>query len=127
MAKILHRLGKPDAIYFTSMLREGASYTIILVYEDVSAVIYYDILDKNWHNHMACPLISEERPGLSMTLTNPTSPLEIYAPDWPPAFDPLDIYETIEEGWGISVDEFFNHLSQNHSICFDVKEIKDHS
>ena len=129
LAQTLHRLGKPDAIYFTSMLREGASYTIILVYEDVSAVIYYYILDKNWHNHMACPLLAEEISGLSMTsmiLTNPASPLDIYAPDQPPVFDPSDIYETIEEGWGVSVDEFFNRLSQDPSICFEVKEIKDH-
>jgi hypothetical protein len=125
---VLRHLGEPDAVYFNSTYDWYIYYTTTLIYKDVSAIIEYGGLQKDYDSDSICPLAAIEDGRTvyqSMVLTNPDSPLSMFPPGKTPLVELPERYRPIEALLEISAGEFTRRLLADSSTCFELKEVLD--
>jgi hypothetical protein len=102
--------GVPEMIYV-------GSGTLALVYEQLGVINMYETF---WKDGQLCPQNETVYFDRRFEITNPDSPIEIYS-EHANALKSREIWKPVEDALGVSVQEFYNQVIADDSVCFDIK------
>lgn len=109
---IFLQVGAPDAIY------SGTHGGLALVYKQLGIINIYETF---WKDGQLCPQNETIYFDRRFEITNPDSPDEIHS-EHENALKSREIWRPIEESLGIGVQEFYDQVLTDDSVCFDIKE-----
>lgn len=104
------QIGIPDEIY-------SGGGVLALIYDQLGIINIYETF---WKDGQLCPQNETVYFDRRFELTNKTSPVEIYS-EHENALKSREIWQPIEESLGVSVQEFYNQVITDDSVCFDIK------
>lgn len=105
------QIGVPDEIYSTN------SGALALVYKQLGIINIYETF---WEDGQLCPQNETVYFDRRFEITNPDSPFEIYSEN-EASLKVKEIWNPIEESLDVSVQEFYDQVITDDSICFDIK------
>jgi hypothetical protein len=114
--ELLSKYGIPDTL--NAWASYGGGYGFGLIYEKQGIVIE---LNGSIRDSQICPESETVAAGLHFTLTNTSSGMSIFDPDWAPSTDPEHWFSTLEV-IGITSAAFYNQIVAQPSVCFDIKK-----
>lgn len=103
------QVGMPDEIY-------TLHGSLALVYKKLGIINVYSSF---WKNGKLCPKAESYEFDRRFEITNKDSPIEIYSENE----NAIQIlWQPIEESLGISIQEFYNQIIKDDSVCFDIEK-----
>jgi len=105
---IFIQIGVPDEIYSSGGL-------LALVYKELGIINMYETF---WKDGQLCPQNETYYFDRRFEITNPNPPIEILSEHQKSL---KYVWKPIEESLGVSVQEFYDQVLTDDSICFDIK------
>jgi hypothetical protein len=117
ISELLLDYGIPDILNVWASY--GGGYGSAFIYEKQGIVFE---MNGSTLDNFICLKMQSGVAGLQFTLTNPSSGMSIFNPQWVSPADP-DHWFSTEEVLGINKTEFYNIVLTNPSACFEVKKL----
>lgn len=117
LRKVFQQFGVPDQVLTGKRDSGGTGYDLLAVYERYGLVFS---VNGSAQNGFICPEAETTSIGLELSVTNPNSGLDLYAP----AFIELPtsgVYVPIDQVLNIGKDEIYAQLIADSQACFEIK------
>lgn len=112
-SNIFSEIGKPDYLYLSVDYDKRYNSALVIVYESLGVIIS---IRGSWQENNICPIDEKQEIYVTMDLFDPSS--NIMFQDVYPYFNS----PTIKDVLGITIDEFYEKVLADPTICFEPKE-----